>query len=73
MIELAIALLISLLIVSALIFCLGFRFGGRHWKSELHDVRIEAARARRQLHDLTRQAFVAMAEEAQRSWGQHGR
>jgi uncharacterized membrane protein YciS (DUF1049 family) len=55
----------ALLALAALVFILGFRLGGEHWRSELVQVRLEAARARRQLHELTRQAFVAMAEEAQ--------
>jgi uncharacterized membrane protein YciS (DUF1049 family) len=60
-------LLLLLLALSALVlvvFLLGFRLGGDHWQAELLRVRLEAARAERQMHDLTRQAFVAMAERA---------
>lgn len=44
------------------VFVLGFKVGGRFWQSQLQRTRFEAARAERQLHDLTRAAFVAMAE-----------
>jgi hypothetical protein len=47
-------------------FVLGFRLGGDQGRSRLSEVRLEGARARRQMHELTRQAFVAMTEEAQR-------
>ena len=43
-------------------FVLGFEVGGRFWQSELQRSRFETARAERQLHDLTRDAFVAMAD-----------
>jgi membrane protein DedA with SNARE-associated domain len=45
-------------------FLFGFRVGGRFWQTELQHARFEAARAERQLHDLTREAFVAMADHA---------
>ncbi len=66
MIALLFMLLISLGLVVALAFLLGFRLGGQSWITEAHRVRAEAATAERELHDLTRSAFVAMAEEAQR-------
>lgn len=47
-------------------FLLGFRLGGSHWQNRLLETQIESAKARRQLHDLTRNAFVAMAEYAER-------
>ncbi len=47
-------------------FLLGFSLGGSHWHTEMIRTQVEAASARRQIHDLTRQAFVAMAEHAQR-------
>lgn len=65
-------LLLVILLVAALVgltFLLGFRLGGQSWLAELHEVRAEAAAAERQLHDLTRSAFVAMAEEAERRRG----
>jgi uncharacterized membrane protein YciS (DUF1049 family) len=55
----------------ATVFLLGFRLGGESWQSELARVRMEAAHAERQLHNLTRQAFVSMAEAAERR-GQQG-
>ncbi|HVF74605.1 MAG TPA: hypothetical protein VM938_06110 [Acidimicrobiales bacterium] len=60
--------LLVLMVVMAM-FLLGFRLGGDHWQSELLRVRLEAARAERQLHDLTRQTFVAMAEQAEQLRG----
>lgn len=59
----AIALLLVALVAT---YLLGFRLGGHAWTSETHRIRAEAARAERELHELTRTAFVAMAEEAQR-------
>ena len=47
-------------------FAIGFRAGGQHWQSELQRARFESARAERELHDLTRQAFVAMSDHAER-------
>ncbi len=52
------------LLVQFIFFGLGFRAGGRHYQSKLQRARFEAARAERQLHDLTRQAFVSMSEHA---------
>ena len=48
-------------------FLLGFRLGGTHWQSRLLQTQMEVATARRQLHDLTREAFVAMADHANRA------
>jgi hypothetical protein len=59
------SLLVALLILAAFAFFLGFRLGGDHWQSELQQVRIEAIQAERQLHDLTRHAFIAMAEQVE--------
>ena len=66
MIVLAVLLLLSVASIAALTFLLGFRVGGNSWLSEAQRVKAEAAAAERQLHELTRSAFVAMAEEAQR-------
>lgn len=57
--------LLVLMVVMAM-FLLGFRLGGDHWQAELTRLRLEAVKAERQMHDLTRQAFVAMAEHAER-------
>lgn len=65
MIALVVTLFIVTLLLGAVMFLLGFRLGGDHWLSELARVRMEAAQAERQLHTLTREAFVAMADEAQ--------
>ncbi|HLX87418.1 MAG TPA: hypothetical protein VKR22_02995 [Acidimicrobiales bacterium] len=48
-------------------FLLGFQLGGSHWQGRLLETQLETAKARRQLYDLTRQAFVAMADHALRS------
>ena len=60
--------LLLVLAVAALVlamFLLGFRLGGDHWQAQLARVRMESAQAERQMHDLTRQAFEAMAERAE--------
>ena len=63
---LILALGISLLSTVVLAYLLGFKMGGDSRASELRLVRSRAERASRDMHDLTRAAFVAMAEEAQR-------
>jgi hypothetical protein len=59
------ALVVGFFVVAFLIYLLGFRLGSQSWICELQRVRAEAADAERQLHDLTRSAFVAMAEAAE--------
>jgi flagellar basal body-associated protein FliL len=59
---LIIVLVLVLLALLASVFLLGFRLGGEQWQSELARGRLEAAQAERRLHNLTRQAFVSMAE-----------
>lgn len=66
MVLLIIFLLLSVSVTVTLTYLLGFRLGVQSWISEAQRVRAEAAAAERQLHDLTRSAFVAMAEEAER-------
>lgn len=63
---LLVGLILGFLLVAVLVYLLGFRLGGQSGISELQRVRAEAAEAERQLHDLTRSAFVAMAEAAER-------
>jgi hypothetical protein len=53
-IELLIVTILTATTLVAVIFLLGFRLGGEHWQSELTKVRLEAAQAERQLHNLTR-------------------
>ena len=60
--SLVIVVLVLTIAVVIGVFRLGFQVGGRRWQSELRRTRFEAARAERQLHDLTREAFVAMAD-----------
>jgi hypothetical protein len=57
-------LILALLALVLTVFLLGFRLGGDHWQAELARVRLEAAQAERQMHNLAREAFVAMAERA---------
>lgn len=56
---------LAVALVVALMFVLGFRPGGQSWIAEAQCVPAVAAAAERQLHDITRAAFVAMAEEAE--------
>ena len=58
---------VGIVVVAVAWFLLGFRVGGARWQCRLVHTQMEAASARRQLHDLTRQAFVAMADHALRS------
>jgi hypothetical protein len=67
MIMLITLLLVAVLTIAGLLFLFGFRLGGAHWQTELAKVRMEAAQAERQLHDLTREAFVAMAERLEQN------
>lgn len=66
MIALAVFLFLSVGLIVMLTFLLGFRLGGHPWITEAQRVRADAAAAERNLHELTRSAFVAMAEEAER-------
>ncbi len=66
MIRIALFLLIAVIAVVGLTFLLGFRLGGQSAWAESQRVRAQAAAAQRELHNLTRSAFVAMSEEAQR-------
>lgn len=65
MVALAVFLFLSVGLIVVLTFLLGFRLGGQSWIAEAQRVRAEAAVAERQLHDMTRAAFIAMAEEAE--------
>jgi hypothetical protein len=62
----ALILIILLLALTAAVFLLGYRVGTDGWQAELTRVRLEAAQAQRDFHRLTREAFVAMAEHAER-------
>jgi hypothetical protein len=64
LLAVALAIVTALLIVAS--YLLGFRLGGEHWRDEVSRVRAQAAQAERRIHDLSRQAFIAMAEEAER-------
>jgi uncharacterized membrane protein YciS (DUF1049 family) len=66
-IALVVFLLVALVTLGAALFLLGFQLGGEHWQARLLRVRLESERAQRQMHDLTRQAFVAMSQRAEQS------
>jgi len=65
-IVLVLCLILSVALTVVLTYLLGFRLGCASWIAQAHRVRSQAAQAERELHDLTRTAFVAMAEEAER-------
>jgi hypothetical protein len=64
MIILLTCLIGTLVLLLLSLYLLGFRLGGRYWELRIAQVRSESAEASRQMHDLTREAFVAMAEHA---------
>ena len=66
MILMTIIFLVVLTALVATVFLLGFRVGDGSSATNLARVRSEAGEAQRRMHDLTRQAFLAMAEEAER-------
>lgn len=59
-------LIITPLILVTVVFLFGFRLGGEHSREQLAQMRIDAAKAERQLHDLTKHAFVAMSDHVAR-------
>jgi hypothetical protein len=59
---LIITAVVAIITVTALALLLGFGLGSPHRDRELLRVRLQAADAARRMHDLTREAFVAMAE-----------
>jgi hypothetical protein len=63
-IELLILIVLILALAVSVVFLLGFRLGGSRWQDEMARIRLEGTHARRQMAELTRQAFEAMAEEA---------
>ena len=65
MIELTILLFLAIVSLVVLVYLFGFRMGWEQPHSPISRVRLEVAEAARQMHDVTRNAFVAMAEEAQ--------
>ena len=65
MVVLVIFLCVMVLVGMCLAIGVGYEFGGEEARTELHRVQLEAAIAERRLHDLTRQAFVAMTEHAE--------
>jgi hypothetical protein len=66
MLLLVVAVIILAAVLGAALFLLGFRLGADQWQGRLAQIRLEASKAERELHDLTRQAFVSMAEAAER-------
>jgi hypothetical protein len=66
MLFMLLVLPILLLGLVGTLFLLGFRLGGDRDHAEVVRVRLEAAQAARRMHDLTRDAFVSMAEHVER-------
>lgn len=66
MIGLVVAIVVVSVLLTVAVYLLGFRLGGAGAHHELMRVRMEAAQAERRLHELTRQAFTAMAETVER-------
>ena len=66
MLLLGALLLLAVALIVMLTFLLGFRLGGHSWIAEVQRVRAEAAAAERELHRMTRTAFITMADEANR-------
>ena len=64
----ALLLLTVVLIIGSafVVYLLGYCLGGDHARDELLRVRAEASAATRQLHRVSRQAFIAMSEAAER-------
>jgi hypothetical protein len=60
-------LVIVVLAVTALVTAsvASFRIGRTRGVGEIFHIRIEAAQARRRMHDLIREAFIAMVETAE--------
>lgn len=56
-----------ILLAVALAFLLGFRLAGEGWQGRLQCIQDDSARARREMHELTKHVFVAMAERAGQS------
>jgi hypothetical protein len=63
LIALVIGGLVLVVMLVTVVFLLGFRLGGDPTERELLRVRMHAQHARRQLSDITRQAFVALTDE----------
>ena len=69
MIVLTIVFLVLVALLVTTVYLLGFKLGGDHGQQELARVRLESAHAERQLHELTRGAFEAMAEQIEKRTG----
>ncbi len=66
MVGLIILLVLLLAGLSTSVYLIGYRLGSESWRVKLDRVRTESRQAEQQLHDLTRDAFVAMSEHALR-------
>lgn len=58
--------LLALACLIAAVYLLGFLRGGRRFQTDLIRVRLEGIAGERELHDLTRDAFIAMSDYAER-------
>lgn len=66
MVGLLILLILLVVALSASVYLIGYLLGGQTWRARLDRVRAESLEAERQLHNLTRNAFVAMSEHDHR-------
>jgi cob(I)alamin adenosyltransferase len=66
MIGLLILSVLLLLTLSASTYLLGYTLGGHGWRAKLDQARTESREAERQLHNLTRDAVIAMSEHVNR-------
>lgn len=64
MVELSIVLGVAMTGLTGVAYLLGFRVGSERWRSEASRIRSQSSEAARRMHDLTRDAFVAMTEHA---------
>lgn len=64
MIGLLILAILLVMALSASVYLIGYLLGSHGWRAKLDQVRAESRVAERQLHDLTRKAFIAMSDRA---------
>ncbi len=71
-VVLLLAILLTPLLLMGVTFLFGFRLGGATRQEELLRIRMESVQAERQLQDLTREAFLALAHHAEERRRQAG-
>ena len=68
MVELVVVIILLVGLVGFLALLLGFRLGSGHWQHDLLRVKAESLQASLAMYELTREALLAMLEEAEREW-----